>query len=279
MDSTATTSLTPATLAAITSRQQAAWASGDYAAVAARIPVMSERLCDAADLRSGTRVLDVAGGSGNTALAAARCGCEVTSMDYVPSLLERGLQRAAAEGLPVEFVEGDAQAMPFGDASFDAVVSVVGVMFAADQEAAAGEMLRACAPGGTIALANWTPEGFIGGLFRAIGAHLPPPPAGFAPPPLWGTEDRLRELLGPGVREMSTRRRDYTFRFDAPRHFTDFFRENYGPVVATFAALEPAAQESLESEIDDLVRRFDRLGGEGPVAIPAEYLEVVAIRA
>lgn len=139
----------------------------------------------------------------------------------------------------MEFVEGDAQAMPFADASFDAVVSVVGVMFAADQEAAAAEMLRVCAPGGTIALANWTPEGFIGGLFRTIGAHLPPPPPGLAPPPLWGTEDRLRELLGPGVREMSTRRRDYTFRFDAPRHFTDFFRENYGPMVTAFAALAP----------------------------------------
>ncbi len=273
-----TTTMTAPDITAITARQRAAWASGDYAAVAARIPVISERLCDAADLRSGARVLDVAGGSGNTALAAARCGCRVVSMDYVPSLLERGRQRAAAEGLAVEFVEGDAQEMPFRDASFEAVVSVVGVMFAADQEAAAGELLRVCAPGGTIALANWTPEGFIGGLFRTIGAHVPPP-AGISPPPLWGTEERMRELLGGGARELGMRRREYTFRFDSPRHFTDFFRENYGPMVTAFAALEPAERDALQSEIDDLVRRFDRLGGEGPVAVAAEYLEVIAIRA
>jgi SAM-dependent methyltransferase len=273
-----TTTMTTPDFAAITARQQATWASGDYSAIAARIPVISELLVDAADLRSGTRVLDVAGGSGNTALAAARSGCDVTSLDYVPSLLERGRQRAAAEGLPVAFVEGDAQAMPFPDAAFDAVISVVGVMFAADQEAAAREMLRVCAPGGTIALANWTPEGFIGGLFRTIGARVPPP-AGVAPPPLWGTEDRVRELLGDGVREMAMRRRRYTFRFDSPRHFTDFFRQMYGPTLKAFAALDQDGRDSLEAEIDDLVRRFDRLGGDGPVAIPAEYLEVVATRA
>lgn len=273
-----TTTMTTPDFAAITARQQATWASGDYSAVAARIPVISELLADAADLRSGSRVLDVAGGSGNTALAAARSGCDVTSLDYVPSLLERGRQRAAAEGLPVEFVEGDAQAMPFPDGAFDAVISVVGVMFAADQEAAAREMLRVCAPGGTIALANWTPEGFIGGLFRTIGSHVPPP-AGISPPPLWGTEERVRELLGDGVREMGMRRRMYTFRFDSPRHFTDFFREHYGPALKAFAALDEDGRAELASDIDDLVRRFDRLGGGGPVAIPAEYLEVVAIRA
>ncbi len=270
--------LTTPDIAAITARQQATWASGDYSAIAARIPVISELLVDAADLHSGARVLDVAGGSGNTALAAARAGCRVVSLDYVPSLLERGRQRAAAEGLDVEYVEGDAQAMPFADGAFDAVISVVGVMFAADQEAAARELLRVCAPGGTIALANWTPEGFIGGLFRTIGAHVPPP-AGISPPPLWGTEERVRELLGPGVRELATRRRRFTFRFDSPRHFTDFFREQYGPTLKAFAALEQEGREALQADIDDLVRRFDRLGGDGPVAIPAEYLEVVAIRA
>jgi len=272
-----TTATTP-DLPAITLRQRHVWASGDYAAIGARIPLISERLCDAADLRSGTRVLDVAGGSGSTAIAAARCGCRVVSLDYVPSLLERGRERAAAEGLDVEYVEGDAQALPFPHASFDAVVSAIGVMFAPDQRRAAGELLRVCRSGGTIALANWTPGGFIGGLFRTIGAHVPPP-AGVAPPPLWGTEDHVRGLIGHGVRDLETRRREYTFRFDSPRHFTDFFRENYGPTLMAFAALDADGREALAADMDALVRRFDRIGGEGPVAIPAEYLEIVATRA
>jgi SAM-dependent methyltransferase len=265
-------------LAAITIRQQGTWASGDYAVVAARIPLISELLCEAADLRSGTRVLDVAGGSGNTALAAARCGCDVVSLDYVPSLQERGRARAAAEGLPVEFVEGDAQALPFADASFDAVASVVGVMFAPDHGASADEMLRVCRPGGTIALANWTPEGFIGGLFRTVGAHVPPP-AGLTPPPLWGTEDHVRDLIGHGVRDLWARRREFVFRFDSPEHFTGFFREFYGPTLMAFAALGADGQRALAADIDALVRRFDRVGSDNPVAIPAEYLEIVATRA
>ena len=172
MPPTMTETTTPARpdYEAITTRQRTVWAAGDYGAVAARIPIISETLCDAADLRSGTRVLDVAGGTGNTALAAARSGCEVVSLDYVPALLERARVRAQAEGLPVELVEGDAQAMPFADASFDAVVSVVGAMFAPDQRRTAAEMLRVTRPGGTIALANWTPDGFVGELFRAVGA-------------------------------------------------------------------------------------------------------------
>ncbi|HSJ74087.1 MAG TPA: class I SAM-dependent methyltransferase [Miltoncostaeaceae bacterium] len=263
--------------AAITARQQKVWSAGDYAAIAARIPIISEVLCDAADLRAGSRVLDVAGGTGNTALAAARNGCRVVSLDYVPALLDRARERAAAEGLELELVEGDAQALPFPDASFDAVVSVVGVMFAPDQRRVADEMLRVSRPGGTIALASWTPEGFIGGLFRTVGAHVPPP-AGLAPPPLWGDEDHVRALLGDGVSELRARRRVYTFRFDAPERFTEFFREHYGPTVAAFAALEPAGREALAADITALARRFDRLGGDGPVAIEAEYLEVVAVR-
>ena len=175
----------PPDLTAITARQRGVWAGGDYSAVAARIPVISELLCDAADLRAGDRVLDVAGGSGNTALAAARLGARVTSLDYVPSLLERAAERAAAEGLAIDLVEGDAQALPFPDASFDAVISVVGVMFAPDQRRAAAELLRVVRPGGTIALASWTPGGFIGGLLRTVGAHVPPP-AGLAPRPCGG---------------------------------------------------------------------------------------------
>ena len=269
----------PATpdFAGITLRQQGVWASGDYAAVAARIPLISERLCDAADLRSGERVLDIAGGSGNTALAAARCGSDVVSVDYVPSLLDRGRTRAAAEGLAVEYVEADAQDLPFADGSFDAVVSALGVMFAPDHRRAADEMLRVCRPGGTIALANWTPEGFIGGLLRTVGAHVPPP-AGLSSPTLWGTAEHVRDLTGGGVRDVEVRSREYAFRFDSPRHFTTFFRENYGPTRAAFLALDADGEQALAADMDDLVRRHDRRGGEGPVAIPAEYLEIVATR-
>jgi SAM-dependent methyltransferase len=274
-----TTSTTAPTIdyGAITKRQQATWASGDYSAVAARIPVISELLCDAADLRAGDRVLDVAGGSGNTALAAARSGARVVSLDYVPSLLERARVRARAEGLEVETVEGDAQDLPFADASFDAVVSVLGAMFAPDHKRTAAEILRVCRPGGTIALANWTPEGFIGQLFRTIGAHVPPP-AGLTPPPLWGTEDHVRGLLGDGVRDLRARRRHYTFRYESPEDFVDHFRTHYGPTLKAFEALPHEAQHALAHDMAALARRFDRTGGDGPVAIPAEYLEVVATR-
>jgi SAM-dependent methyltransferase len=182
-------------LAAVKARQRQTWASADYGAVAARIVLMAERLVDAADLHAGQRVLDVATGTGNAALAAARLGCEVTGIDDVPELLERGRARAAAEGLQVTFQEGDAEHLPFPDASFDAVLSVLGAMFTPDQERAAAELARVCRPGGTIALANWTPQGFIGQLFKTVGRHVPPP-AGVKPPPLWGTEERLQELLG-----------------------------------------------------------------------------------
>ena len=265
-------------LRAIKARQQETWASGDYAAVAATITIISERLCDSADLRAGWRVLDVAGGSGNTALAAARCGCEVVSVDYVPSLLARARERAQAEGLPIETIVGDAEALPFPDASFDAVVSVVGVMFAPDHERAASELVRVCRPGGTVALANWTPDGFIGQLFATTGRHVPPP-AGLTPPPLWGTEDHVRALLGDRVIALRATPRSYTFRLRSPEHFVEFFREHYGPTLKAFAALDDDGRRALAEDIAALVRRFDRLGGDGPVAIPADYLEVVATRA
>lgn len=265
-------------LGAIKARQQETWASGDYSAVAARIPIISEQLCDSADLRAGWRVLDVAGGSGNTALAAARCGCEVVSVDYVPALLERARERALAEGLAVEAIVGDAEALPVADASFDGVVSALGVMFAPDHQRAAAELLRACRPGGTIALANWTPDGFIGGLFATTGAHVPPP-AGLTPPSRWGTEEHVRALFGDGVRTLRATRRTYTFRARSPEGFVEFFRQNYGPTVKAFGALDDDGRTALAEDIAALVRRFDRLGGDGPVACPADYLEVVATRA
>lgn len=262
---------------AIKHSQQRMWASGDYAAVAARIPLISELLADAADLRAGSRVLDVAGGHGNTALAAARCGAEVTSLDFVPALLERAAERAQAERLPVEFVEGDAEALPFPVASFDAVISAVGVMFAPDQERAAGELLRVCRPGGTIALANWTPEGFVGELLRTTARHAPPP-AGLASPLRWGTEEGVEALLGGVVCDLRTTRRTSTFRFPSAEVFADFFRIHYGPTVAAFGALDEAGQAALAADLRDLAARHDRIGDGGSVAIPSEYLEAVAVR-
>ena len=274
--STTTTDAVQPDLAAVKQRQQQTWASADYAAVAALIVPMAEGLAQNAGLRAGERVLDVATGSGNAALAAARCGCEVTGIDYVPALLERARARAAAEGLEIEFAEGDAEHLAFPDASFDAVLSCLGVMFAPDQERAAAELVRVCRPGGTIGLVNWTPAGFIGQLLRTVGKHVPPP-AGVRPPPQWGTEERLRELLGDAVSGLDLQQRTFVFRFRSPDHFATFFHDNYGPVHKAFGALDEPGRERFYDDLTALVREHDR--EEGPtVAIPAEYLDVVATR-
>jgi SAM-dependent methyltransferase len=259
---------------AVKARQQQAWASGDFHAVAARIVLVAEHLCDTADLHAGWRVLDVATGSGNAAIAAARLGCTVVGVDYVPALLERGRERAAAEGLEVELLEGDAEALPFEDASFDAVTSVFGSMFAPDHARAAAELLRVCRPGGTIALASWTPDGFIGDLFRTQAAHVPPP-AGVRSPMLWGTEAHLRELFGDGIAWLEVEERTFTWRFASAEEFVAFFRRWYGPTLKAFAALEPAGQEALERDLVELARQYDRLGA-GAIAIPSTYTEAVA---
>ena len=260
----------------IKSRQQRMWASGNYAEVAARIAPVSERLAEAADLQAGWRVLDVATGTGNAALAAARCGCEVVGVDYVPELLERGRRRAEAEGFrAVELVEGDAERLPVEDAGFDAVLSVFGVMFAPDQEAAASELVRSCRPGGTIGLASWTPSGFIGEMFQVVGRHVAPP-AGLRSPLAWGTPERLRELLGGSVRSLTATRREFTFRYLSPQHFVEFFRLYYGPTVKAFEALEPERREALAADLADLARRSNR-NGSGALAVPAEYLEAIAV--
>jgi SAM-dependent methyltransferase len=263
-------------LAAVKQRQQQAWASGDFAMVASRIVLVAEQLCDSADLHAGWRVLDVATGSGNAAIAAARHGCTAVGVDYVPTLLERGRVRAEAEGLDVELLEGDAEALPFPDASFDAVTSVFGSMFAPDHEQAAAELLRVCRPGGTIALANWAPQGFIGDLFRTVGAHVPPP-AGVRSPMLWGTESHLSELFGDGVVGLETAERTFTFRFRSPEEFVSFFRTWYGPTLKAFAALEGDARDALEHDLVALARRYNRLG-DGATAIPSTYIEAVAVR-
>jgi ubiquinone/menaquinone biosynthesis C-methylase UbiE len=264
-------------LAAVKERQQQAWSSGDFHAVATRITLVAEQLVDSADLRAGSRVLDVATGSGNAALAAARLGCAAVGVDYVPALLERGRERAKAEGLDVSLITGDAEALPFADGSFDAVTSVFGSMFAPDHERAATELLRVCRPGGTIALASWSPDGFLGDFFRTMAAHVPPP-AGVRSPMHWGAEGYVRELFADGIVAFEAKERTFTFRSGSAEEFVSFFRTWYGPTLKAFASLQPFAQEALERDLVSLARRHDRLGSGDAIAVPAAYLEVVATK-
>ena len=263
-------------LAEIKERQQRAWASGDYAMFGATLLIMSEVLCEAVDLRSGQQVLDVATGSGNTALAAARRFGETTGIDYVPVLLERGRERAAAERLEVAFRQGDAECIPFADASFDVVLSTVGVMFAPAQEKAAGELLRVCRPEGRIGLTSWTPDSFAGEQGSLFGKYLPFSP-GLKPPVLWGTEERLRELLGGGAGDLRIARRSFLFRYRSVRHYLEVLQTQLGPTRETFLALDPARRENLVGELVDLIDRFNR-SGDGTLMVPSDYLEVVMTR-
>jgi SAM-dependent methyltransferase len=263
--------------AAVKSRQQNTWASGDFSVVASRIVFQAEHLCETADLRAGWRVIDVATGSGNAAIAAARRGCEVVGVDYVPALLERGRVRAAAEHLDVEFLEADAEDLPFPEASFDAVTSIYGVMFAPDHHRAAAELARVCRPGGRIALASWTPDGFIGDTFRVFSRYLPPPP-GLQPPIRWGDEAYLGSLFGNVAASMASHHRTAIFRFRSAEENVDFFRTYYGPTLRAFESLDPPGQESLRNELLALARRYDRNGGTGPIAITGDYLETVIDR-
>ena len=261
-------------LTGVKHRQQAMWASGDFSVVAARIALISEQLADSADIRAGSRVLDVATGSGNAAIAAGRSGASVLGVDYVPALLEHARLRVAGEGLDVEFTEGDAENLPVPDHSFDTVLSVVGTMFAPDHARTAAEMVRVCRPGGTIALASWTPEGFIGEMFRTIAAHVPPP-AGVRSPLLWGTEAHLRELFGDAIRNIRSVERTCTFRHPSPEAFVGFFRRWYGPTLKAFEALNQAGQRALATDLTILARRSDRYQDGGSIALPAAYLETV----
>jgi SAM-dependent methyltransferase len=264
---------TPVTdLVALKLKQQATWSAGDYAVVGTTLQIVGETLAEALDLRAGQRVLDVAAGNGNATLAAARRGCDVVSTDYVGALLKRGQARAEAEGLPVQFREADAENLPFPDGSFDAVVSTFGVMFTPNQERAAGELARVCRPGGKIGLANWTPGGFIGELFKVIGRHLPPP-AGVKSPSLWGTEDRLHALLEGRIAAFEAVRKNYVFRYRSPQAWLETFRTYYGPIHKAFGALDGDRQAALSQDLLALAARFDR-GGDTMV-VPSEYLEVV----
>jgi len=256
--------------AAIKARQQQTWASGDYAVIGTTLQLVGESLCEALDLKPGSAVLDVAAGNGNATLAAARRTCDVVSTDYVPALLERGRARASAEGLDVRFEQADAENLPFPDASFDVVLSTFGVMFTPNQERAAAELARVCKKDGRIGLANWTPDSFIGGLFKLIGRYLPPP-AGVSSPLLWGTEERLRELF-PG-HELAAQRRQYVFRFRSPRHWLDTFRTYYGPTHKAFAALDASKQASLAEDVLELIGRHNRRADT--MVVPSDYLEAI----
>jgi ubiquinone/menaquinone biosynthesis C-methylase UbiE len=263
-------------LAAVKAKQQGAWSSGDYAIVGATLQIVGEELCEALDLHSGQSVLDVAAGNGNATLAAARRWCDVTSTDYVPALLERGEARAQAEGWKIEFKEADAEALPFTKASFDAVLSTFGVMFAPDHAQSAAELARVCRPGGRIGLANWTPAGFIGQLFKVLGKHVPPP-AGVPSPSLWGTEAHLKQLFGERAAAIAITPRMFNFRYRSPAHFIEVFRTWYGPVHKAFAALPAEGAAALEKDLTELMDGLNRAGPDSLV-IPSEYLEIVVTR-
>jgi ubiquinone/menaquinone biosynthesis C-methylase UbiE len=262
-----------ADLSDIKARQQQTWASGDFAVIAARVVLVSELLADAADLRAGWEVLDVACGSGNATLAAARSDTRALGIDYVPELLERGRKRAVAEGLDVEFRLGDAEDLPVEAASFDAVLSVFGVMFAPDHQRTADEIKRVARPGGTVGLASWTPDGFVGELFGVITRHVPGPP-GVASPMLWGTEQHLSDLFGQAVADARSVQRTFTFRYPSAEYFVSFYRRWYGPTLKAFEVLDEEDRAALTADLTDLVRRWDRNDG-GSVAIPGTYLETI----
>jgi len=262
-------------LAAIKGRQRVAWGSGDYAIVGTTLQIVGERLCEAIDLRSSQRVLDVAAGNGNATLAAARRFADVVSTDYVGALLDRGRERAEAERLPVTFQEADAENLPFADASFDVVLSTFGVMFTPNQERAASELVRVCRPGGKIGLANWTPEGFIGRLFKTIGKYVPPTP-GVKSPALWGSKTRLNGLFGAKA-TVAVQSKDFVFRFKSPGHWVEVFRAFYGPVLKAFEAIDSEARKALETDLHALLDEFN-VAEDGTLVVPSEYLEAVIVK-
>jgi SAM-dependent methyltransferase len=263
-------------LAAIKQRQQATWASGDYAVVGTTLQIVGENLAEAADVRAGERVLDVAAGNGNATLAAARRFAQVTSTDYVAALLDKAAERARAEGLAVSFQVADVEALPFADGQFDAALSTFGAMFAPDHPRTASELLRVVRPGGRIGIAAWTPDGFIGRLFRTVAAHVPPP-AGLKSPVKWGDEPYLVELFGAHARDIQCKRRMFKFRYRSPAHWIDVFRNYYGPTHKAFAALDEAGQARLHADLASLLESLN-VGGADSLVVPGEYLEAVITR-
>jgi SAM-dependent methyltransferase len=268
--------LSASELEAIKSRQRATWASGDYAFIGTTLQIVGELLCEAVDLRAGSKVLDVAAGNGNCSLAAARRWCDVTSTDYVPALLEDGRRRAEADRLEIKFQEADAEALPLADESFDTVLSSFGVMFVPDHVRVASELLRVCRSKGRIGLANWTPGGFIGRLFRVVGRYAPPP-AALTPPSRWGMDEYLGQLFGSSASSIRTTRRHFVFRYRSAEHWIDVFRTWYGPVHKAFMSLSPESQGFLEEDLIDLIDEFNA-SGDSTMVVPSEYLEAVIVK-
>jgi SAM-dependent methyltransferase len=265
--------------AAMTQAQQSTWSEGDFAMVANIVLYGAETLAESLQILPGEKVLDVACGSGNAALAAARRAWgNTTGADFVPALLERGRERAAAERLDIEFVEADAQELPFPDASFDVTMSIFGVMFAPDQEKAAGELLRVTKPGGRIGVASWCPDGGLQGLFGAVVKHTGGPPPGATPPVLWGTEERVRELLGDGVSEISFQRRPSRQTFFSADHYIDFFRSYFGPIKMAYDKVGAEGEEALTADLRTWLAE-ENVAGDKAMVIEPEYLEVIATRA
>lgn len=262
--------------AAIKARQQAAWASGDFAIIGVTLQIVGETLAEAADIRAGESVIDVAAGNGNASLAAAHRMARVTSTDYVPALLEKGRARAAAEELDIAFQVADAENLPYGDGSFDVALSTFGVMFAPDHRRSAGELLRVVRAGGRIGLASWTPDSFVGQLFKLVGKAVPPP-AGLMSPLLWGTEAYLGELFGEASADIRTARRSFTFRYASAAHWLQVFRDYYGPVNKAFGALDSNGQADLEREILALLERTNT-DGSASMVVPSDYLEAVIVK-
>jgi ubiquinone/menaquinone biosynthesis C-methylase UbiE len=260
-------------LEAVKARQQSMWDSGDYGQIGTRLQIVGESLCEAVDLVATDTVLDVAAGNGNASLAAARRFADVTSTDYVPALLEQGRRRAEADRLPITFEVADVERLPFDDGTFDVALSTFGVMFAPDQERAASELVRVVKPGGRIGLANWTPEGFIGQLFKVVGSFVPPP-AGIRSPLAWGTETRLVQLFGPQASDIRTERRHYAFRYRSAAHWIEVFRAYYGPTHKAFETLDEAGRQKFHAALTELLEGANR-GGSRALVIPGEYLEVV----
>jgi ubiquinone/menaquinone biosynthesis C-methylase UbiE len=263
----------PPDLKAIKSKQQAAWSSGDYAVVGTTLQIVGEQLAEDMDLRAGQTVLDIAAGNGNATLAAARRWCHVTSTDYVEALLAHGKKRAEAEGLVVAFQKADAEDLPFADGAFDAVLSTFGAMFSPDHGRTASEMLRVCRSGGRIGLANWTPDGFVGQMFKTIGKHLPPP-AGVKSPALWGTAECIENAFRAEASAIAIVPRQFAFRYRSAQHFVDVFRDYYGPMLKAFEALDAAGRKALTRDLIDLIGRFNK-SGDVTMVVPSEYLEVV----
>ncbi|MFJ8596482.1 class I SAM-dependent methyltransferase [Streptomyces sp. NPDC093598] len=268
---------------ALKSKHRAMWAQGDYPSLAAEvIPELGAILVEACGVRSGQRVLDVGAGSGNAAIPAALAGADVVASDLTPELFEAGRRVAEKQGAHLTWQEADAEALPFGDAEFDTVLSCVGVMFAPHHEQAAGELVRVCRPGGTIGLLSWTPQGFIGRMFAVMKPYAPPPPPGAQPPPLWGDEDHVRALLGDAVTDVRAERRTVRIdRFETPEMFRDYFKERYGPTISVYKNIagEPERAAALDGALVDLARDGDLGTGPGGTVLEWEYLLFTARRA